>query len=114
LLTRISNRSLKHIIEGNIEGRIDVTGRRGRRCKQVLDYLKEKRGYWKLQEEAPDRALWGTCCGRDCVPVVRKTRWWMKPVYPGENILLQLDPEGEDSSSYSTRIFNIIFYIFIG
>jgi hypothetical protein len=39
---------LKHIIEGRTEGRIEVMGRRGRRCKQLLDNLKEKRGYWKL------------------------------------------------------------------
>jgi hypothetical protein len=39
------NCPLKHITEGTIEGRIEVTGRRGRRCKQLLDDLKEKRGY---------------------------------------------------------------------
>jgi hypothetical protein len=38
------NSFLKHIIEGNIEGRIEVTGRRGRRRKQLLDGLKERRG----------------------------------------------------------------------
>jgi len=47
----------KHVIEGKIEGRIEVTGRRGGRCKQALDDLKEKRGYWKLEEEALDRPL---------------------------------------------------------
>jgi hypothetical protein len=36
---------LKHVIERKIEGRIEVTGRRGRRHKQLLDGLKEKRGY---------------------------------------------------------------------
>jgi len=35
---------LKHVTEGMIEGR--VTGRRGRRCKQLLDERKEKRRYW--------------------------------------------------------------------
>jgi hypothetical protein len=35
---------LKHVIEGNIEGRIKVPGRQGRRFKQLLDDLKEKRG----------------------------------------------------------------------
>jgi len=40
---------LKHVIEGNVEGRIQVTERRGRRCKQLLDNLKEKTGYWKLR-----------------------------------------------------------------
>jgi hypothetical protein len=29
-------------------GKIEVTGRRGRRRRQLLDDLKEKRGYWKL------------------------------------------------------------------
>jgi hypothetical protein len=28
-----------------------VVGRRGRRRKQLLDDLKEKKGYWKLKEE---------------------------------------------------------------
>jgi hypothetical protein len=39
---------LKHVIEGMIEGRIEVAGSRGRRHKQLLDGLKETRGYWKL------------------------------------------------------------------
>jgi len=30
---------LRHIIEGKIEGRIEVRGRRGRRRKQPLDNL---------------------------------------------------------------------------
>jgi hypothetical protein len=62
---------LKHVIEGNIERRIEVTGRRGRRCKRLLDDLKETRGYWKLKEEALDRALWRPCFGRGYGPVVR-------------------------------------------
>jgi hypothetical protein len=33
---------LKHVIEGNIEGRRGVTVRRGRRHKQLLDDLKER------------------------------------------------------------------------
>ena len=41
---------LKHVIEGKVEGRGEVTGRRGRRRKQLLDDLKEMRGYWKLKE----------------------------------------------------------------
>jgi hypothetical protein len=32
----------KHLIEGKIEGRIEVIGRGGRRCKQPLNDLKEK------------------------------------------------------------------------
>jgi hypothetical protein len=34
---------LKHVIEGKLEGRIEMTGERGRRRKQLLDDLKEKR-----------------------------------------------------------------------
>jgi hypothetical protein len=51
---------LKHVIEGKLEGWTEVTGRRVRRRKQLLDYLKEKRRYWKLKEEALDRTLWRT------------------------------------------------------
>jgi len=34
---------IKQVIEGKIEGRMEVKGRRGRGCKQLLDDLKEKR-----------------------------------------------------------------------
>jgi hypothetical protein len=54
------NSLLKHVIEGNMEGRIEVMERRGKRCKQLLDDFKEKRGCWKLKEEAVDRTLWRT------------------------------------------------------
>jgi hypothetical protein len=36
---------MKDIIEGNIEGRIEVTGRRGIRGKQLPGDIKVKRGY---------------------------------------------------------------------
>ena len=35
-----------------------MTGRRGWRRKLLLDYLKEKTRYWRLKEEATDRAVW--------------------------------------------------------
>ena len=35
---------LKRVIEGKMEGRIEVTVRRGRRSKQLLDDLKEREG----------------------------------------------------------------------
>jgi hypothetical protein len=38
------NCHLKHVIEGKVEGRIEVTRRRGRRSKQLLDDLKENIG----------------------------------------------------------------------
>jgi hypothetical protein len=36
---------LQHIIQGKIKGGIEVTGRRGRGRRRLLDYLKERRGY---------------------------------------------------------------------
>jgi hypothetical protein len=55
-----------------------MTGRRGRRRKQLLDDLKEKRRYWKLKEAALDCSLWRTRFGRGYGPVVRQTAVWME------------------------------------
>jgi hypothetical protein len=38
------NSLLKHVIEGKIDRGIKVTGERGRRRKQLVDVLKERRG----------------------------------------------------------------------
>jgi len=43
-----------------------VTGRRGRRVRQLLDYFKETRGYWKLKEKALGRSVWRTDFGAGC------------------------------------------------
>jgi hypothetical protein len=56
---------LKHVIEGKLEGRIEMTGRRRRRRRLLLDDLKEKRRYCKLKEEAVDRTVWRTRFGTD-------------------------------------------------
>jgi hypothetical protein len=50
-----------------------VIVRRGRRSKQLLNNLKEKRRYWKLKEEALGRTLLRTRFGRFYGPVVRQT-----------------------------------------
>jgi hypothetical protein len=68
-----SDELFKYVIDGKFEGRIEMTGRRGRRRKQLLDDLKEKRRCWKLREEALDRTLWRTRFGRGYGPVVRQT-----------------------------------------
>jgi hypothetical protein len=53
-----------HILRTNcllllvIEGRIEVTGRRGGRRRKLLDDIKERRGYSHLKEEALDRTIW--------------------------------------------------------
>jgi len=68
---------LQRVIEGKIKGGIEVTGRRGRRRKRLLDDLKERRGYWHLKEEALDRSKWRARFGRGFGPVVRQTTKWM-------------------------------------
>ena len=52
---------------------IEVTGRRGRRRKKLLDDLKEKRGYCKLKKEALDLFFWRTRSGSGYGPVACKT-----------------------------------------
>jgi hypothetical protein len=64
---------LKRAIEGKIQGGIEVTGRRGRKRRKLLDDLKEKRGYSHLKEEALDRTMWRAGFGRGLGPVVRQT-----------------------------------------
>jgi len=50
-----------------------VTGRRGRRRRELLDDLEERRGYTHLKEEAVDRTMWRARFGRGFGPVVRQT-----------------------------------------
>ena len=64
---------LQQVIEGKINGGIEVTGRRGRRRRKLLDDLKGRRGYSHLKEEALDRAMWRVRFGRGFGPVVRQT-----------------------------------------
>jgi len=60
-------------LKEKLKGGIEVTGRRGRRRRKLLDDLKERRGYCHLKEEALDRtvesSLWKrlwTCRKTDC------------------------------------------------
>ena len=55
-----------------------MTGRRGRRRKQLVYGAKEKRAYCELKDEALDRALQGTGFGRSCGSDVRQTVERMK------------------------------------
>jgi hypothetical protein len=63
---------LKHMIEGKLQGRIEMTERRGRRCKQLLNDLKEKkileieRG--RTRSHPMESSLWRrlrACCKTD-------------------------------------------------
>jgi len=64
---------LQRVIEGKIQGGIEVTGRQGRRRRKLLDDLKERRGYSHLKDEALDRTMWRARFGRGFGPVVRQT-----------------------------------------
>jgi hypothetical protein len=50
---------LRQVIEGKIKEGIEVTGRRGRRRRKLLDNLQERKGYAHLKEEALDHTMWG-------------------------------------------------------
>ena len=63
---------LKQVIEGKIKGEMEMTRRRGRRRKKLLDDLKDRRGYSHLKEEAPDRTMWRNRFRGGFGPVVRQ------------------------------------------
>jgi hypothetical protein len=65
-ICQISRRNslLNHVNDRKTQGRIDVTGRRGIRGKQLLNDVKEIRGYWKLNEEELDLTVWRIRFGR--------------------------------------------------
>ena len=63
IITRRKSNWIGHILRRNclvkhvIEGKTEVTGRRERRRKQLLIYIKKTRGFWNFKEEALDRIL---------------------------------------------------------
>jgi hypothetical protein len=70
ILTNVSD--IRQVIEGKIKGDIEVTRRRGRRRKGLLDDLKDRRGYSHLKEEALDRTMWRNRFRGGFGPVVRQ------------------------------------------
>jgi len=81
-----------------------VTGRRGRRCNQVLDEFKETRGYWKLKREALERSLWRTRFRRGYGPVVRQKenkRYSFYTFRATSAFFREVDNNGTSSFSYS-------------
>jgi hypothetical protein len=63
----------RQVTDGKIKGEMEVTRRRGRRRKKLLDDLRERRGYCHLKEEALNRAMcresfwrrhWGSVIGQ--------------------------------------------------
>jgi hypothetical protein len=70
---------VKQVIEGKIKEEMEVTRRRGRRLKKLLDNLKDSRGYYHLKEEALDRSsMWRNRFGFG--PVVRQNTERMNDV----------------------------------
>jgi len=69
----VTNCLLKYDIEGKMEERIEMTERRIRRRKQLLDKRQVKTGYCELKMEALDRSLWRTPSRRGYGPLVRQT-----------------------------------------
>ena len=52
-----TNCLLRHVTEGKIEVRIEMTRRRGRGRKRLLHDLKNRNEYWKLKKEALELSL---------------------------------------------------------
>ena len=69
---------LKQVFEGKIKGEMEVTRKRGKRRKKLLDDLKDRRGYSHLKEEALDRTMWRNRFGGGFGPVVRQNTEWMR------------------------------------
>ena len=72
---------LKQVIKRKIKGEMEVTRRRGRRRKKLLDDLKDRRGYSHLKEEALDRTMWKNHFGGGFGPVVRQNTEWMINIF---------------------------------
>jgi hypothetical protein len=64
---------LKSVNKGNMA----MTRRRGRKYKQLLDNLKEKRRYWKMIKEILDHTVRRTRFRIGYGPVVRQATNWM-------------------------------------
>jgi hypothetical protein len=63
----------RQVIEGKIKGWIEVTRKRERRRRKLLDDLKERIGYSQLKEETLDRTMWRARFGRGFGTVMRQT-----------------------------------------
>ena len=102
---------LKQVIEGDIKWEIEVIRRRGRRRKKLLDYLKNRRGYSYLKEEALDCTVWRNRFGGSLEPVVRHITEWMN-VLPNSCSAFCLDSSGLACvlSIVILRVFTRIFF----
>jgi hypothetical protein len=72
------------VSEGKRAVRMEVKERLGRKCKQLLDDLKETKGYCKLMEKSLDRTLWRIHFGRGYAPLVREKSVLMNRTYKAQ------------------------------
>ena len=100
---------LKQVIEGKIKGEIEVTRRRGRRHRKLLDDLKDRRGYCHLKEEALDRTMWRAGFRKGFGPVVRQTAKLMKHyvILPGYNDIALCDTSSITSDILWYQFFTV-------
>jgi hypothetical protein len=52
-----------------MKGKIEETGRQGRRCKKLVEGLREKRRYWNLKAEKLNCIHWRSRFGEGYEPV---------------------------------------------
>jgi hypothetical protein len=64
---------LKQVIEGKIKGEMELTRRRGRRRRKLLDDLQERRGSSHLKDEALYHTKWRARFGRVFGLALRQT-----------------------------------------
>jgi hypothetical protein len=100
---------LKHAIERKIEGRIEVTGGRGIILKQLLNVLKEKRGYWKFKEETLACTVCRTSFGRDYGPRLRQTKGNIDKCSLIENKLRKIKERYGTRRPNMSSLWNIVF-----
>jgi hypothetical protein len=88
-----------------------VTGRRGRRRKQILGEHKGKKGCWKLKDEALDSTIWRTRLGRDYGRFGRETTEGMNECNRVllDNPCISWTLDHEDGST--TLFRNVCYYI---
>jgi len=73
---------------------VEMTGRRGRRRKKLLDDFEERRGHSLLKKEALDRTMWRARFGRGFGLVVRQTTKWTTIFILSSKIFLRLQFSG--------------------
>jgi len=109
------NYLLQRVIEGKIKGQTEVTRRRGRRRRKLLDDLKERWGYSNaypnLKEEALDRPVWRAGFGRGFWPAVRQTTEWNEWIWNIHSHIRRLDTNFIFHAFHTLNIHIIILYL---